>query len=625
MAPLLLPPVLHWGVVIVATLWLLATAQRLAEHWSTGRTLGAAPPASSAAAGKSASRGGARARAVQLDVRPSSDDMPLASASAEPARAAMRGALLDRLTASHTSSSACTGPAAVAIPPAHVRAHRSLLGRLVSTAAGPAGAATRASSHTLLARAAEPARTPSPRTARAHFLASCETTRTAAARSADVPGAAPGSPHWSAAFSAAGGLARALERWRAPGCDAGLLVLTLEASGPNSLGFARSVAPALGGALLALAPRGDRTKVGVDGGVGCARSSAPFAIAARVHEAVHALVVAAAFTEPATAAGAAGGDALRESSLDFEFARHHFGLGAAPALVLVWGPSAAERVVIRGRQLHRSSALGALVAADARARGTMRARAAEAALGLIAALARFRARPPPQPAESIAARDARLRVERLELLAQQDAEFAAALAADARQAEGATRAEAARGTHGPEAGAEAAASGEVRAAPARAACGDDGAAARAAVEPGSAMDAPVEAPAWWLARQAAGTSAQLGEEPARGKGVLGVVVRMRTGRRVCRRFHVDAPLAKLRAWVEASCASEDDAAEQFALAASFPRRVLGGACGVAPRGQGDGQGTVHAVTIGEALQGAERASSVLLHVEDADEESASLV
>ena len=96
-------------------------------------------------------------------------------------------------------------------------------------------------------------------------------------------------------------------------------------------------------------------------------------------------------------------------------------------------------------------------------------------------------------------------------------------------------------------------------------------------------------------------------------------------RRSARRFHNEERLRTLRQGVEASCACEDDAPEHFALATTFPRRVLEADTDEAATDASEGAGGNAAagaspggMSIGEALRRQGIASgALLLHVEEA--------
>jgi hypothetical protein len=134
-----------------------------------------------------------------------------------------------------------------------------------------------------------------------------------------------------------------------------------------------------------------------------------------------------------------------------------------------------------------------------------------------------------------------------DLIAMQDAEFHAALAAD-MQAEAEALAQA-------QAQAAAAAEVEVQAA-----------------EAGAAAAAAADALAATVSRRRAAAAA-LPPEPDAGPGVAAILVRMADGRRIRRRFFVDAPLRQVADWV----AGHDTGGVPFVLGASFPMRRFGGA------------------------------------------------
>ncbi|KAJ1636727.1 hypothetical protein T492DRAFT_957103 [Pavlovales sp. CCMP2436] len=359
--------------------------------------------------------------------------------------------------------------------------------------------------------------------AREVFLASLESAQAQAVGVRAESGG--GRPFWSSAFST-GSLAAALARWGEAAAHCTLLLIVLEDSTPPSLQLVRAILPELGSQIHALNS-----------------SPQPAVLAVRVHVA----------------------------SSDGAFLRDEFALSATPALLLLWGSARpAERLVLRARELlSRPRAHDALADASARASNPPSDSPAEGSARLLRVLSQFGSRPPEEmPAE----REERFWRERAALIAEQDAEYAAGLAADEAEAE--------RAGEGSEGASEA---------------GSDRAAAHESEE-------EVPPPGWWLARQAlAGAAEAEGDLRYGGRDGISIVVRLCSGRRIARRWPADASLAALHAWVEHSCRTEEDAPEQFVLVTTYPRRVLERSA---------------AETVGSALASPAGSAGALLHVEE---------
>lgn len=568
---LLLPPFVHWLLFVGGTLWLMTLVQRLVRRWTSGRKLG-------------------NAGGMIVDASPRPQKMPATATTCavplEPSPAVKSAARVSaRASEQECAVEVAAGPSAIpSRPKEEGGAVLTALDRLVSRTTSAAALIGRTPPDSALGANERGKRAEcSPRTARLRFFASAGPSSAAASSSqshgsAQADGGAR-APHWSEAF-ASGGLAQLLERWASAAevLESGertgsLCVLCLEGSELRSLQFCTQLLPHLGRALLELRAAHARA----DG--------TPAVFAARFE------ACDGGGDDASQPASAAHTEAVQPSR-DGGFLQFHFAVGAPPALLLLWGYAPSERLVLRGRELHRSKALSTLASAVERSRALAGSGRVSGPAALLHALTQFSAHPPPRPAETLAARDARHRAERLELIAQQDAELAASLAADEEAA----------------AAEEAEAEGRRGNAPANAEVAE------------VAGSAPAECePAWLLARQANAALLQLDPEPARADGVISVVVRLCTGQRIARRWHAHSPLVQLHGWVEASCAHAEDAPERFVLVTSFPRRVLGRDASEMPQTDALADNAAgRALTIGSALPEALGTLTALLHVEEDD-------
>lgn len=581
-----LPRFVHLGAGAACVLWAMLAVQRLVQRWTTGIKLGGAS--------------GRRDPPQAMAARPAPTAAPEAGSSGSggtPARAtssgrrqAQAGPLLRRLPTRcgdepHDSSGGTNDDRGEHEPVSGTRRTAraafldGVLARVRPAPAAPApGAAAGAQP-----RPPRPAPPPHPRTARQAFLRSL-----APAPAPEAARPAAGA-HWASAF-ARGGLDAALERWRV--LDPGVLLVVLEGTDSRSLTLLRSVLPRLAEVLL---------------GAGCEGGGAE-----------HAPAAAAAQAERGPGVSAVR---LDEGSEDALFVRDEYAV-QSPALLLVWGERAAERLLLHSAHSAPSAAVRALRDALRAAQGVPGgpARGCEA---LRAAWALFRARPPPSPQEGAQEREARVRAERLALIAEQDAALAAALAHDQAVAAGDGGVDVlagAPGGPGTDARRAAAPAGASAARGARAGQTDDTAAA--------------PPPSWWADRRAAAAAraAALPAEPgAAEEGAVRLTVRLSTGRRIARAWLPSTPVHSVFEWVESACECEEDAPQAYDLVSSFPRVVVRrplwqrapvgapGARRVLPSAS-PGQGADSA-TLAELLPFVRTDKSASLHVEEDEQQS----